>query len=61
MCLMILRLRSKLTPEKYFQATSRKPDMSMFWLMGVLSAWVVSAVVLMSAPLYSAPECLLQM
>ena len=49
-CLLILRLRSKLTPENYFQATSRKPEMSVSWLIAVLSVWVVSAVVLLSAP-----------
>ena len=40
-CLLILRLRPKLTPANYFQATPRKPNMSMFWL--------ASAVVLLSA------------
>ena len=49
MCLLILRLRSKLAPKNYFQVTSRKPDMSMSRLIAVLSVWVVSAVVLLSA------------
>ena len=35
--------------------------MSIFLLMAVLKVWVVSAVVLLSAPLHSAPECLLRM
>ena len=48
--LLILRLRSKPTPENYFQATSRKPDMSMSRFIAVLSVWVVSAVVLLSVP-----------
>ena len=39
-----------LAPENYFLATSRKPDMSISWLIAVLSVWVVSAVVLLSAP-----------
>ena len=38
-----------LAPENYFLATSPKPDMSMSWLIAVLSVWVVSAVVLLSA------------
>ena len=50
MCLLTLRLRSKLAPENYFQVTSRKPDMSMSRLIAVLSVWVVSAIVLLSAP-----------
>ena len=45
-CLLILRLRSKQTPENYFQVTSSKPDMGMSRLIAVLSA----AVVLLSAP-----------
>ena len=49
-CLLILRLRSKLTPENYFQTTSRKSEMSMSWLMVLLSVWMVSAVILLSAP-----------
>ena len=48
--LLIVRLRSKLAPENYFQVTSRKPDMSMSRLIAVLSVWVLSAVVLLSAP-----------
>ena len=48
--LLILRLMSEPTPENYFQATSSKPDMSMSRLIAVLSVWVVSAVVLLSAP-----------
>ena len=48
-CLLILQLRFKLTPENYFQATFCKPNMSMLWLMAVLSVWVVSALVLLSA------------
>ena len=43
-----LGLRFKLTFENYFQATFRKPDMSISWLIMVLSVWVVSAVVLLS-------------
>ena len=48
-CLLILRLRSKHTPENYFQVTSSKPDIGMSRLIAVLSVWVVSAVVLLSA------------
>ena len=44
MCLLILRLRFKLAPENHFQATSRKPDTSIFWLMAVLRAEVVSGL-----------------
>ena len=51
----------KLAPENYFQATSRKPDMSIFLLMAVLNVWLVSVVILLSAPLHSAQECLLRM
>ena len=43
------KLSFKLPPENYFQATSCKPNMSMLWLMVVLSVWVVSALVLLSA------------
>ena len=38
-----------LIPENYFQATSRKPNMRMFWLIAVLSVLVVSAVMLSAA------------
>ena len=31
-------IKFKLAPENHFQATSRKPDTSIFWLMAVLSA-----------------------
>ena len=30
-------IKAKLTPENYFQTTSRKSDMSMSWLMVLLS------------------------
>ena len=54
-------IRVKANPGNYFQATSRKPNISVSWLIAVLNVWVVSAAVLLSAPFYSAPECLLRM
>ena len=43
-------IKVKADPENYFQTTSRKSDWSMSWLMVLLSVWMVSAVILLSAP-----------